>query len=456
MRILLIKPQWFVHEGPYRYLEHVRFTPLSLGILAALSDGHDVRILDGDWDAIPAEERFDLVGITATTFTSERVYGLAEQFARNGAKVILGGVHPTLLPKECLEHAHAVVVGEAEYLWKTILQDAESGHLERVYTAPFPTDMNDVPFPRRDLLTEPTWFACLQATRGCPNACRYCYLPSMPWHGYRKRAPELVGEELHRLKQKMVFFVDDNLFADRAYAMRIFRTVSAYRKTFAVQMPTNVGSDEELLDAMAQAGCFNVQVGFQSANPQSLEWAHVAHNRVENYRALVARLHARGILVTGFFILGFDTDDLDSFDRTTRMIRHIEVDEAHLYILTPYPGTSLYAQLGQEGRLLPAGRNRFGWDHAVFQPKLMTGEQLEQGVQRMYDDLNPWLLRRTARMFIKRLDLLARHPALLRVFASGAVRRPRIAGRRLDGGLRPRRGRAEDLESCLQAGRQGE
>jgi radical SAM superfamily enzyme YgiQ (UPF0313 family) len=434
MRILLIKPQWFDHEGPYRYLEHVRFTPLSLGILAALSDGHDVRIVDGDWDEIPAEERFDLVGITATTFTSERVYGLAGQFARNGAKVILGGVHPTLLPKECSEHAHAVVVGEAEHLWKTVLQDAESGRLQRLYTAPFPTDMNDVPFPRRDLLAEPAWFACLQATRGCPNACRYCYLPSMPWHGYRKRAPELVGEELRRLKQKMVFFVDDNLFADRAYAMDIFRTVAAHRKTFSLQMPTNVGSDEELLDAMAQAGCFNVQIGFQSANPQSLEWAHVAHNRIQNYRALVAGLHARGILVTGFFILGFDTDDADCFDRTVEMIRRIEVDEAHLYILTPYPGTSLYAQLGQEGRLIPGGRNRFGWDHAVFKPKLMTGEELEQGVQRMYDTLNPWLLRRTARMLVKRLDLLARHPALLRVFASGAFRRPRVGRRRFDGG----------------------
>jgi radical SAM superfamily enzyme YgiQ (UPF0313 family) len=427
VRILLVKPKWFVHDGPYRYLEHVRFTPLSLGILAALSDGHDARVVDGDWDAIPTEERFDLVGITATTFTSERVYTLAEQFARNGAKVVLGGVHPTLLPQECMEHAHSVVVGEAEYLWNAVLRDAENGRLERIYTAPRPTNMDEVPFPRRDMLAEPTWLACVQATRGCPNACRYCYLPSMPWHGYRKRSPKLVGEELRRIKQKMVFFVDDNLFADRAYAMDIFRTVSASRKTFAVQMPTNAGSDEELLDALAQSGCFNVQVGFQSANPQSLEWARVAHNRVESYRALVARLHARGVLVTGFFILGFDTDDLGTFDRTIEMIRRIEVDEAHLYILTPYPGTSLYAQLRSEGRLLPAGRAFFGWDHAVFQPKRMTGEQLEQGVQRMYDSLNPCLRRRMARRILKRLDLLMRHPALLRVIAGGMFRRPQVA-----------------------------
>jgi radical SAM superfamily enzyme YgiQ (UPF0313 family) len=427
VRILLVKPRWFVHDGHYRYLEHVRFTPLSLGILAALSDGHDVRVVDGDWDTLPTEEHFDLVGITATTFTSERAYGLAGQFARNGAKVVLGGVHPTLLPNECMEHAHSVVVGEAEYLWKAILQDAERGHLKPLYTAPRPTNMDDVPFPKRDLLAEPTWFACVQATRGCPNACRYCYLPSLPWHGYRKRSPELVAEELRQVRQKLIFFVDDNLFSDRAYAMDIFRKVAASGKTFAVQMPTNVGSDEELLDTLAAGGCFNVQVGFQSASPQSLEWAHVAHNRVEGYRALVAGLHARRILVTGLFILGFDTDGPDSFDRTIEMVRYLEVDDAHLYILTPYPGTALYAQLSAEGRLLPAGRTSFGWDHAVFQPRQMTGRQLEQGVQRAYDSLYPWLRRRMARMVIRRLDLLMRHPALWRVVAGGILRHPRVA-----------------------------
>jgi len=114
VRILLVKPRWFVHGGQYRYLENVRFTPLSLGILAALSDGHEVKIADGDWQAIPLDEGFDLVGITVTTFTSERVYDLTHKFKKRGAKVILGGVHPSILPDECLDHADSVVVGEAE------------------------------------------------------------------------------------------------------------------------------------------------------------------------------------------------------------------------------------------------------------------------------------------------------------------------------------------------------
>jgi len=428
MRILLVKPPWFVHSGHYRFLETVRFTPLSLGILAALSDGHEVRIVDGDWDPIPTAERFDLVGITATTFTSERAYGLAKQFRQNGARVVLGGVHPTLLPDECLPNVDAAVVGEAEYIWRDILRDAEKGSLQKLYAAPRPTDMDDVPFPRRDLLSEPSWFACVQATRGCPNACRYCYLPSVPWRAFRTRSVELVSEEVRRLKQKLVFFVDDNLFADRDYALRLFGAITAHKKTWSIQAPTSIGKDDALLDAMAESGCFNVQIGFQSVNASSLEWASISHNRVEEYQALVERLHARGILVTGFFIFGFDTDDASTFDRTVDLIQRIRLDEAHLYVLTPYPGTSLYAQFQSEGRLLPGkARTQFGWSHAVFQPKQMTPEELEHGVQRMYDQLHPVLRRRAVWTVLKRLGLLWRHPALVRIFLAAPARHARVA-----------------------------
>ena len=250
----------------------------------------------------------------------------------------------------------------------------------------------------------------------------------MPWRAFRKRAAELVSEEVRRLAQKLIFFVDDNLFADRAYALDLFRTISAHGKTFAVQAPTTIGKDEELLDTMAEAGCFNVQVGFQSFNAGSLKWAGVRQNRVEEYQALVERLHARRILVTGFFIFGFDTDDLDTFGHTVEMIKRIRVDEAHLYILTPYPGTSLYAQMEGEGRLLPdRRRTQFGWAHAVFQPKQMSPGELERGVQRMYDELGPFFRRRALRAILKRLALLRRHPALVRILLAGPFRRARVA-----------------------------
>jgi len=423
MKILLLKPRWFVHGGQYRFLEHIRFTPLSLGILAALSESHDVRIVDGDWEEIPYDEKFDLVGITTTTFTSEAVYEIAAKFKKAGAKVILGGVHPSILPDECLQHVDSVAIGEAEYIWLDIVRDAERNSLKNIYQADRLTDMNDVPIPRRDLLNEPSWFACLQLTRGCPNSCRYCYLPSVPWHQFRKRSIELVEEEIRQLKQKLIFFVDDNLFADRDYALSVFKTIKPYKKTWAVQAPTTIGDDEELLDAMAEAGCFNLQIGFQSFNKKSLKLASVDHNRVEKYQELVEKLHARKILATGFFMFGFDADGPDIFDGTAAMIKEINLDDANLYILTPYPGTAMYTQFRNENRLLEGkARNQFGWSHAVFRPQLMSPEELETGVQQAYDNLYRHFRRRLPRALLKRWRLLLNNPRLAGVLLSGALR----------------------------------
>jgi len=427
MRILLVKPQWFVHGGQYRYLEHVPFTPLSLGILAALSDGHEVRAVDGDRQAVPYDQEFDLVGITVTTFTSERAYAMAARFRERGARVVLGGVHPSLLPEECLEHADAVVVGEAEHVWRDVLADAERGGLAPRYQADRPTAMDDVPFPRRDVLDEPGWFACMQATRGCPNQCRYCYLPSTPWSVFRTRSIDRVVEEMSGLKQGLVYLVDDNLFADRDYALALIRAIAPLRKTWSVQAPTTIGRDEELIAAMADSGCFNVQIGFQSVNPESLRWASVRQNRVDDYAAIVRTLHDHRILVTAFLMFGFDTDGPDVFDATIEMARRIDVDDANCYVLTPYPGTSLYEQFRREGRLLDdVRRAQFGWSHAVFQPKGMSPEELEQGVQHVYDELHPFFRRKVLAMLPRRLPLLLKHPQLLRVLAGGSRRRARV------------------------------
>jgi len=427
MKILLIKPQWFVHGGVYRYLENVRFTPLHLGILAALSEGHDVRAVDGDWEEIPYGERFDLVGITATTFTSERAYAIAQRFEKDGAKTVLGGVHPSLLSQECLRYADSVVIGEAEYVWKDVLRDARMNQLKPVYQSESLTDMNDVPNPRRDLLNESSWFACIQATRGCPNRCKYCYLPMVPWSRFRKRDWSLVIDELSSIRQRLVFFVDDNLFADRNYALSLFERMIPLGKNWSVQMPTGVGRDGEMLDLMQRSGCFNVQVGLQSFNPRSLQWANIKQNRIEEYQMIVENLHKRNILVTAFLIFGFDYDTVDIFDETIDAVKKIGIDEAHYYILTPYPGTALYQELEKEGRLLPdKDRSSFGWSSATFRPKSMTAKELEEGIQYVYERTYPYFKRRLPGALFRHLGLLARNPRLLSILVGGNRRKTDI------------------------------
>ncbi len=422
MKILLLKPPWFIKKGVYSILNRVKFTPLNLGILASLSQGHDIEIIDGDWDTIPYKDHFDLVGITVTTFTSQRAYDIADRFRKNGSKIIFGGPHPSLMPEECLKHSDAVVIGEGEYVWKEVLDDALNGRIKEVYSNPAPVDMNDVPIPRRDLLNEQSWFACIQATRGCPNTCAYCYLPQVPWSSYRKRDIDLVYEEMKGLKQKIVFFVDDNLFADEDYAIKLFERIIPLKKKWSVQAPTTIARNKELLDIMARSGCFYVQMGFQTVNPRSLEWASIHQNKVEDYKEIIKKLHSRRISVTGFFIFGFDTDSRNVFDNTVHAIKKMQVDYAHFYILTLYPGTPIYEQFKREGRLLTdLDRSHYGWANAMFKPNQMSPAELETGVRRINKDLHWHFARKLPALLLRHSGVLLGNPRMMLSLVNGML-----------------------------------
>lgn len=428
MRILLLKPRWLVKDGVYRFLTHISFEPLHLGILAALSEGHDVTIVDHDWDEIPNDRDFDLVGITATTFSSQRAFDLADGFRQKGAKVVIGGMHACLMPEECLQHADAIVIGEAEYVWPQLLKDAATGALKPTYQQSQPTVMDDVPIPRRDLFRPNPLVGMIQATRGCHHTCKFCYLPHVPWHQHRRRSPDKVYEELKGMKQSIVFFVDDNLFVDEDYALALCEKIAPLKKAWSVQAPTTITKNLRLLRAMQKSGCFFVQVGFQTVHPDSLARAGVVQNRVETYREVVRRFHQHGILVQGFFIFGFDNEDSRIFPTAETCIKQMGLEDALLYILTPYPGTPIYDQLKQQGRLLAFDREKFGWANAVFQPARMTPQELERGVQSTYENLHSFFKWQAPRRILnpKWLPFFLRHPRILWVVLQALNRRVKI------------------------------
>ena len=139
-------------------------------------------------------------------------------------------------------------------------------------------------------------------------------------------------------------------------------------------------------------------------------------------------MHKYNILVTGFFIFGFDTDDKGIFDRTVEMIKEMDIDDVNLYILTPYPGTALYEQFKKDGRLFEnKDRSNYGWANAVFKPKLMSAEELEQGVQESYEQLCGYFRKRLPGKILGRIPWLARHPALLYTLVSGGLGKKNIA-----------------------------
>jgi radical SAM superfamily enzyme YgiQ (UPF0313 family) len=428
VKILLIKPRWFVKGGVYRFLETIRFAPLNLCILGALSGKHEVKIVDLDWQAMPDTCDFDLVGITVATFTSEQAYAIGDTFRKRGVKVVMGGVHPSLLPEECLLHADSVVIGEAEYAWPELLNDLHTRHqLKPIYKSDRVTDLDDVPVLRKDNIDADGRIGFLEATRGCTNKCKFCYLTSVPWGKYRKKKVDAVIREIESMKEKIVFFVDDNLFVDEDYVLELMKRLKPLKKLWSVQAPLNIVRNERLIRIMSEAGCFNLQLGFQTINKESLDWAGIRHSKIEEYKEIVKQLHRQRILVTAFIIFGFDTDDPGIFKRTTDFIIDSDIDEAHLYILTPYPGTALFEQFKREGRLL-AGKTRksFGWANATFIPKQMSPEQLEEGVESCYRMLHPHFRKVLIRKLFKRLPILLRSPELIRILISGSIRKPSL------------------------------
>ncbi len=388
--MLLIQPSW---DGlSYRRKIKVNeraIHPIGLGVVAALSGAHDIRLVYEALEPAPASARgFDLVGLSVNTFNAPRVYRLADRYRAEGVPVVLGGPHTALLPEECLAHADAIVIGDAEDTWPRVLEDAAARRLQPRYRSSLESGA-PIPAPRRDLFHHSSRrVAYCQISRGCANHCLFCYLQYMSTPTLRLRSPGAIADELRALPQEIILFVDDNVFSDPAYAKEVFSAVTPLGKRWWIQAPTTLHQDDALIPLMARSGCFSVSIGFQTASNLTAQRESILQNRVEDYGALVQSLRRAGILVDGTFIFGFDSDDSGTFEATADLIRRLELDTYTFYFLTPYPGTDYFAQFEREGRLLHRDWSRYDWDHVVVRPRQMAAEEVREQVRRLYQRLD--------------------------------------------------------------------
>ncbi len=136
MKVTLIKPNIGRLEHSL-YVDSGRMEPLQLGVLAALTPPDaEVVMYDDRMEPIPYDEPTDLAAITVETFTARRAYEIAAEFRQRSVPVILGGIHPTLLPEEAAQHADSLYLGDAEFLWTQVLDDCRRGRLQPLYQAP--------------------------------------------------------------------------------------------------------------------------------------------------------------------------------------------------------------------------------------------------------------------------------------------------------------------------------
>ena len=389
-KLLLINPVG--RKSGYLLSKFSTFSPLGLAYVAALTPSSwEVKIADENHDEFEFEEA-DLVGITAFSSNVNRAYEIATIYKQKKIKVIIGGIHASMLPNEALTYADSVIVGEAEGIWEEVIYDFENNRLSSVYKGP-QVDLNRLTIiPRRDLLNPKYFWQSVQTSRGCPHNCYFCSVSKYLGKEYRQRSAKNVLDELEQIKGEYIAFVDDNLVGysaeNKTRAEELFTGMieRGMRKTWWMQASINSADDEHVVELAAQAGCMFVFIGFETISMDTLKTMTKGVNlkvRVENYKRVVETFHKHGIGVLGAFIIGNDFESSTYYKQLAEFLINSNIDIVQISILTPLPGTALMEQLEKEGRLLyetfPQDWDKYRLSYVVHRPKGIEIDQVYKG-----------------------------------------------------------------------------
>ncbi len=390
--VLLLNP--FYPKDPHAsFGKHVLTPTLALTSLAGATP-HDWTVAYWDENLLqgppPLEPFPHVVGITVHLTFAKRAYALARWYRDRGAIVVLGGLHVLSCPEEASSHADAIALAEGTQVWPEILRDAERGALRPVYRGDYSRAYLDDPAPRRGVLPRGSFLTTtsLIATRGCHNRCSFCYLATdglqMP---YRMRDPEQVVAEILEDGRPYAVFVDNNLGSRPDYLRRLCQALRPLGVIWSAAVTIDVTDDPSLVRDMALGGCTGVFVGFESLTDENLHDARKKTPSADDYARRVAIFHDHGVQVNGSFVLGFDHDGPDVFERTATWIEDTRLECATFHILTPYPGTPLFRRMESEARLLHRDWSLYDTSNVVFRPARMTPEELFDGYAWCYERL---------------------------------------------------------------------
>ncbi|MBI4964629.1 MAG: radical SAM protein [Desulfomonile tiedjei] len=372
-----------------RYLSYL----LAIPTLASLTPPrHEIRIFDENIEDIDYNWKADLVGISVRTMFAERAYAISETYRQRGVKTVLGGIHPSMCPEEALEHCDSVVIGEAERVWHTLLEDAEDGRLKRLYKADGFADLTAAPVPNRASLSRNRYLLdIVQTTKGCPFQCEFCSVHAFDGQKIRNRTIEQIVSEVQSIsgsrakykEKKVIFFVDDNIIANKQFARELFLALAPYNINWMCQASINISQEDELLDLMRKSGCGAIFIGFESISKQNLAMMHKGINLRYDYLPAIKRIQSYGILVHASFIVGYDFDSKAAFEELIDFIQESNLLMPLINILTPFPGTKLFKRFEEEGRIIHKDWSKYDAKHVVFRPSNMSPEDLLDGYRRV-------------------------------------------------------------------------
>ncbi len=378
MRILLISP---LADPAQRTPVGLMIPQAGLHILEGLTTPeHQVRIVEEEIEKIDLDQECDLVGISCLTSNAPRSYRLAGEFRRRGRKVVLGGVHPSILYEEAIQHADAVVVGEAEGVWEQLLLDLQAGRLKKRYQAPAPSLDRYIPMVTRQA-TKKRLFNVIpvMTTRGCPYRCEFCCVSDLYGPKIRHVPVRHIVRDIAGSGKRIYIFLDDNIIGDPRYAKELFRAITPYRIKWCGQASISFVHDTELMKLAAESGCQALFFGVETVSEEKLKTMRKAIKSLAGVEDAIARVRDLGIHFHASMVFGFDSDTTAVFPETLEFLRRNKIGTASFNILTPYPGTRVYDQFRREKRLLTTDWKYYDHSTVVYKPKNMSPYQLQEG-----------------------------------------------------------------------------
>ncbi len=393
--VKMILPALTEATSPYwRPIKYSLFPPLGLATLAAYldSDG-EISLQDEHVEKLDLNDNADLVVIQVYITNAYRAYQIADDYRRRGAYVVLGGLHVTSLPDEAAQHANTIFIGPGEHTFPQFLRDLAAGAPQRRYTSSVRT-LEGLPPIRRDLIQRHRYLVpnSIVVSRGCPHHCTFCYKDGF-FAGGRSFYTQLVDDalaEIARLPGRHLYFLDDHLFGNSRFARELFRGMKGMGRVFQGAATVDSILRDDLIEDAAAAGLRSLFVGFETLSSRGLAGAGKRQNLGRNYGEVVRKLDSLGIMINGSFVFGLDGDDRDVFARTVDWAVQAGITTATFHILTPYPGTALFADMAARNRIETRNWDLYDTRHVVYRPLCMSPAELKRGYDWAYKSFYRW------------------------------------------------------------------